>query len=213
MKGVLVDHKWCSNAIRGPRRSCLFTRPCPFKHTPTRHAPQSSMRMLRRILNGEVGYRKTYSLTMRQEKSLTRQGTICVYIYIYVHTKLINSTCISMCIYLYTSYNMYISSHQFEQFKECKISMKSQLPFQSACDHVWPKIRPQAIMECLSKETSWHWGNFHVASAFLSIWDYLIFGNQVEINKYLWHVDEYSSMRNGRRSTKIPTISQRLPLH
>ena len=82
MKGVFVDHKWCSNAMRGPRRSCLFTRPCPFKHTPTRHAPQSSMRMLHRILNGEVGHRKTYSLTMRQEKSLARQGTICVYMYI-----------------------------------------------------------------------------------------------------------------------------------
>lgn len=31
---------------------------------------------------GKVGYRKTYSLIVRQEKSLARQGTICVYMYI-----------------------------------------------------------------------------------------------------------------------------------
>lgn len=149
MKGVFVDHKWCSNAMRGPRRSCLFTRPCPFKHTPTRHAPQSSMRMLHRILNGEVGYRKTYSLTMRQEKSLARQGTIYIYI---LPTYKIKQLYMYNYVYIYLHHIRCTYPH-ISLNNSKSVRLRWNPPPISVS--VWPKIRPQAIMECLSKETSW----------------------------------------------------------
>lgn len=67
---------------------------------------------------------------------------------VYICTYKVNQLYMYNCVYIYTSCNM---SHQFEQFKECKTSMKSSSHFSQRVT----KIRPQAIMECLSKETSW----------------------------------------------------------